>query len=61
MNEVLSEYTDTAGKHHLVISTGNNTGDVIEYVSIDSCPKCGRKFTENMICECGHNNAVIRL
>lgn len=30
LNKVLSEYTDTAGVHHLIISTGDKTGDVKE-------------------------------
>ena len=61
MDQVLREYTDTAGAYHLVISTGNKTGDVIEYISLKNCPFCGRKFTEDMICKCGKNNATIRI
>lgn len=61
MNEVIYEYDDSIGRHHLIISTGNGTGDVYEYVSVIHCPNCGRKFTENMICECGKNNTDIRL
>lgn len=61
MGEVLNEYTDTAGVHHLIISAGDNTGNVVEYTSLKNCPFCGRKITENMICECGKNNAVIRI
>lgn len=61
MNEVLREYTDTAGVHHLVVSVGDKTGDVVEYMSLKNCPFGGRKFTENMICKCGKNNAAIRL
>ena len=26
-----------------------------------TCPKCGRPFTEDMVCKCGENNANIRL
>lgn len=58
---VLCEYDDTIGRHHLAVSVGDETGDVYEYVSVTHCPNCGRKFTENMICECGKNNASIRL
>lgn len=61
MNEVLREYTDTVGKHHLIVSIGKGTGDVTEYVTVDKCPYCGRQFTENMTCICGKNNANIRL
>ncbi len=61
MNEVLNEYTDTSGTHHLIVSTGDGTGDVIEYTSLKNCPFCGREFTENMICECGKNNTSIRI
>ena len=61
MDEVLSEYTDTAGVHHLIISVGDKTGDVVEYTSLKNCQVCGRKFTEDVICECGKNNAVIRI
>ena len=61
MDQVLREYTDTAGVHHLVISTDNKTGDVIEYISLKNCPFCGREFTEDMICKCGKNNATIRI
>ena len=61
MDQVLREYTDTAGVHHLVISTGDKTGDVIEYTSLKNCPFCGREFTDDMICKCGHNNATIRI
>ena len=47
------EYDDSIGRHHLAVSNGNGTRDVYEYVSVIHCPNCGRKFTENMICECG--------
>lgn len=33
----------------------------VEYCAVKKCPNCGRLFTENMICECGQNNAYIRL
>ena len=42
----------------LEVSVGNNTN---EYISINQCPVCGRKFTDNMVCACGANNASIRL
>ena len=58
---VLCEYDDTIGRRHMAVSAGNRTGDVYEYVSVTRCPNCGRKFTENMICECGKNNAANRL
>ena len=61
LNKVLREYTDTAGVHHLIVSTGDKTGDVVEYTSVKNCPFCGRKFTEDMICKCGINNANIRI
>ena len=61
MGKVLTEYTDTAGVHHLIISSGDGTGDIAEYTSLKNCPFCGREFTEDMICECGKNNAVIRI
>ena len=35
--------------------------DETEYSIVQNCPKCGRPFTENMVCECGENNASIRL
>lgn len=59
--EVIHEYTDTTGVHHLVVSTGNTTGDVIEYVTVKRCPYCNRAFTESMVCRCSVNNAAIRL
>ena len=61
MYEVIREYRDTAGKYHVVVSTGDKTGDVVEYVSVKECPLCGRRFTDEMICKCGTNNANIRL
>lgn len=61
MNKVIYEYDDSIGRHHLTVSAGDGTGDVYEYVSVTHCPNCGRKFTENMICECGKNNTSIRL
>ena len=61
MYEIINEYTDTIGIHHLIVSVGDNTNDVIEYISINQCPVCGRRFTDNMICTCGTNNALIRL
>ena len=60
MYEVIREYTDTAGVHHLVVSVGEKTGDVVEYVSLKTCPFCGRHFTDSMLCECGQNNANMR-
>lgn len=50
-----------ADQYHLIVSTGNKIGDVVEYTSVKSCPFCGREFTEDMICKCGKNNATIRL
>ena len=61
MNEVIYEYDDSISRHHLAVSAGDGTGDVYEYVSVTHCPNCGRKFTENIICECGKNNTSIRL
>lgn len=44
----------------------NGSGEKIilnekQYEIVKSCPTCGRPFTENMVCECGQNNANIRL
>ena len=61
MNEVIKEYTDTSGAHHLIVSSGDKTGYVVEYISLLNCPFCGRKFTDNMVCQCGKNNAIIRI
>lgn len=61
MYEVIKEYTDTTGVRHLVVSVGEKTGDVVEYMSHKTCPFCGRQFTENMLCECGQNNTNIRI
>lgn len=44
MNEVLNEYTDTSGVHHLIVSSGDKTGDVVEYISLLNCPFCGRNL-----------------
>lgn len=57
---VLCEYDDAIGRHHLIVSEGNGTGTLHEYVTSINCPNCGRRFTENMVCECGRNNAANR-
>lgn len=61
MYEVIMEYTDTSGVHHLIVSAGDRTNDVVEYLSLKTCPFCGREFTEDMVCKCGKNNATIRI
>ena len=69
--EVYGQYTDTVGHLHWYgTKTGYHTDsenlnrdnfNSNDYCVQNICPKCGRKFTEKMLCKCGQNNASIRL
>lgn len=73
--ESFGRYTDTAGYEHWYTTGDWTTGGVIEHTNAPNktgnnynpnnysvlkvCPKCGRKLTDNPLCECGQNNASI--
>ena len=44
LNKVLREYTDTVGVHHLVVSTGDKTGDIVEYTSVKTVLSVGENL-----------------